>query len=125
MSAWPPFKPSTLVDLAAVGPLAPAEVLYEFDGPCIFTALTTQRPLVLAYLSEELDDGRLRYVVATTSEATISAMKDGAVSVREAIERGSLWVVDFDRRYRPQEAHAVQLSELPADAFPPSTVMLW
>jgi hypothetical protein len=126
MTSWPDFAALPALDLKLLGALAPVEVLYEFDGPCIFTALTEQRNLVLAYLSEELEDERLlRFVVATTSEATIAAMKDGSVSVREALERGSLWLVDLDHAYRPKRAAACRLSDLPGDALPASTTMLW
>lgn len=126
MTSWPDFASLPQVELAAVGELVPQEVLYEFDGPCIFTSLTAHRSLILAYLTEEIEDEKLlRFVIATTSEATVAGMKDGSVSVRDALERGSLWLVDLDRAYKPRRAAACRLRDLPEDALPSSTTMLW
>ncbi len=126
MTSWPEFKSLSPVDIAAVGSFVPAEVLYEFEGPCIFTTRTPQNTLVLAYLVEELDDeDLLRFIVATTSESTVAAMKDGAIAVREALERGSLWLVDLDLTYKPHRAAACRAEDLPDDALPGPSTMLW
>lgn len=127
MTSWPDLASLSPIDLAFVGDLAPEDVLYEFDGrPCIFTAFTPQRSLLLAYLAEELEDeGLLRFIVATTSESTVAGLQDGSVSVRDAIERGSHWLVDVDDSYRPQRAAACRLEDLPEDALPGSSTMLW
>ncbi|MBI4820297.1 MAG: hypothetical protein HY791_28790 [Deltaproteobacteria bacterium] len=126
MSAWPPVDARKAVDLAVVGPLLPIEVLYDFDGPCIFVARTASETLVLAYLSEDLkDEHLLRFVVSTTSDVTVSKLKTGLISVREALEMGSLWLVDLDDRRAPKRAFAVALGALPEDALPLAGTMLW
>lgn len=113
------------VDLSFVGNLQPLEVLYDSEGPCIFTARTPSHALVLAYLSEEREDERLRrFIVATTSDETIASLRAGVISVREAIERGSLWIVDVDTTHKPVKAYAVETEALPDDALPDPTVML-
>lgn len=128
MTTWPPVESLSSVDLVYVGDLfkAKEETLYEFEGPCIFTARIPSGGLVLAYLSEELEDENLvRFIVATTSRSTISELKTGSVSVREALERGSLWLVDFDHRNVPQRAFAVDDSDIPLGAMPVASTMLW
>lgn len=114
------------LDLSVVGNLAPREVLYEFEVPCIFTADTPAGVLVLAYLSEDLEQERtLRFIVTTTSPTTVQELKTGVISVRDAFDRGSLWVVDCDYRHEPQRAFSVAPEHLPADALPDRGTMLW
>lgn len=126
MTSWPPLDSLQVVQLDVLGALTPSEVLYEFEGPCIFTARAAHGAAVLAYLSEDLEDEqRLRYIVATTSEATVDELKHGVISVREALDRGSLWVVDFDYGYRPVRAFSVRSEQLPEDSMPLRGTMLW
>lgn len=122
---WPPLDSLQVVPLDVIGTLTPSEVLYEFEGPCIFTARAAHGVAVLAYLSEDLEDEqRLRYIVATTSEGTVDELKHGVISVREALDRGSLWMVDFDYGYRPVRAFSVRSEQLPEDAMPLRGTML-
>lgn len=126
MKSWPPLDSLQEVQLDVLGTLTPSEVLYEFEGPCIFTARTTHGTAVLAYLSEDLEDEqRLRYIVATTSEGTVRELKRGVISVREALDRGSLWVVDFNYKSCPARAFSVRSEQLPDDAMPLRGTMLW
>lgn len=126
MMPWPPLDSLQAVSMDAVGNLKPCEVLYEFEGPCIFRAETALRISVLAYLTEELEDeGLLRYILSTTSSGTIDDLKRGVISVREALDRGSLWLVDFNFAWEPQRAFAVRPDQLPEDALPLRGTMLW
>ena len=126
MTSWPPPDSLQEVQLDFLGALTPSEVLYEFEGPCIFTAQTAHGATVLAYLSEDLEEeGRLRYIVATTSDRTVHELKHGVISVREALDRGSLWMVDFNYDYRPERAFSVRSNQLPNDAMPLRGTMLW
>ena len=126
MTSWPPLDSLQEVQLDVLGALTPSEILYEFEGPCIFTAWTAHGAAVLAYLSEDLEyEQRLRYIVATTSEGTVDELKCGVISVREALDRGSLWMVDFDYRHRPVQAFSVRSEQLPEDAMPLRGTMLW
>lgn len=126
MTSWPPLDSLQQVPVDVLGVLTPSEVLYEFEGPCIFTAETAHGTLVLAYLSEDLEDEQhLRHIVATTSKGTIDELKSGVISVREALDRGSLWMVDFDYSHRPVQAFSVLNEQLPEDAMPLRGTMLW
>jgi len=126
MAPWSNGKSDRTVPLDVVGKLTPKEVLYDFDGPCIFTAETAFGTLVLAYLAEDLEEERrLRYIVSTTSPATIEDMKRGALSVREALRRGSVWIVDFDYALDPKDAWSIAFDEIPDDILPVPGTMLW
>lgn len=124
---WPLLEQLSPVDLNHVGRLEPEEVLYAFDGPCIFTAHTPARMRVLAYLAEDLEDeGLQRFLVVTTAENTIQALKEGSATVHEALLRGSMWLVDVDMAdARPRRAYSIQPEQLPPDALPePGTMLL-
>lgn len=112
-------------DIAWLGDLAPCEVLYEFEGPCIFTTRTPSGTLLLAYLSEELEaEARLGFILASTSEQTISELKAGDLSVLEALARGSLWRLTTNYARVPVALTSVLLSELPEHTLPAPGSML-
>ena len=123
---WPTLDEDRRIELSHIGDFAPVYVLYEFDGPCIFTTFSASHSLLLAYLAEDLDDQEvLRFIVSSTSASTIGELKNGTISVREALTRGSMWIVDSDYSYRPKSAYHVQCNELPEDALPARGTMLW
>lgn len=114
------------VDLSHLGSLHPEEVLYDFDGPCIFTTRAPSKALLLAYLCEDLEaDECLRYIVATTSSEIVRELKQGLVSIRQALTSGSMWLIDFDYAMHPRHAFAVALEDLPGDALPAEGTMLF
>ena len=125
--AWSDLTELQKVDLAHVGKLQPVEVLYQFECPCIYTSFLPSGSLVLAYLAEELEqEGLFRYLLSTTSDATVSELKSGVVSVREALLRGSLWLVDVGvNDLLPVTALRIGADQLPIDALPaPGTMLL-
>ena len=65
------------IDPSRFKPFDPVEVLYEFDGPRIFTIRDADGELDLAYWSDE-EQGVARYVVVpTTAWAGKSWRADG------------------------------------------------
>lgn len=124
--SWPPPETMKEVDAGLLGDLSPEEVLYEFEGPCIFTSRSPAGGLLLTYLSEDMEgESCLRYLVVTTSDETISAMKEGVVSVRESLLRGSMWIADLDYGLKIKHVFSVLASDLPDDAMPADGTMLW
>jgi hypothetical protein len=122
---WPPHDPSRELALDALGDLAPEEILYEFDGPCIFTARAPSQALLLAYLIEEIDDeSLLRYLVTTTSPSTVRELREGLIPIRQALTRGSMWLADLSFSLAPQRIFAIEADELPEDALPADGTML-
>lgn len=124
---WQDLDGLRTVDLAQIGTLEPIEVLYQFELPCIFTTKTPSGLLLLAYFAAELEEeARLRFILSTTSPGTIAELKTGAVTVREAILRGSLWLVDLDGDdLTPKRAFMIDGDQLPANTLPEAGTMLW
>jgi hypothetical protein len=110
-------------DLLAFGRLDPVEVLYEFDGPRVFTAQSTLGDL-LCFLSD--DDGeQLRYIVAPTNPAILEKLKSGCRPLRDVLDQPWVWFVDIGYDGTPKAAWKGTLADAPADALPQKGVMLW
>lgn len=108
--------------------MVPKKVLYDFDGPCIFTTQSLTGGMLLAYLSEDFDrEKKMRYLVSLTSEKVVEDLLTGAMSVREAlVEEGPLlWVVDVDYQMRPQFTFLTLPSQLPEESLPGEGVLLY
>lgn len=77
------------------GHIVPREVLYEFDGPRLFT-FATQAGLFLAYLCDETQ-GSFRHIVVPTSDKMVHQLKEGSCPVRAAlVQEASAWIADMD-----------------------------
>lgn len=110
-------------DIGAFGGVEPDEVLYEFDGPRIFTANSSFGTL-LYFLAEE-DDGVSRFIAAPTNPQVIERLKNGISSVRDALNQPWIWVLDISFDGTPQKSWRCTLADVPADALPKPGVMLW
>jgi hypothetical protein len=93
---------ATPVDVADIGNLAPSEVLYDFDGPRIFSA---QSPLgdLLCFLVDD-DGAELRFIAAPTNPDILAKLKDGIRSVRDALDQPWVWFVDLGYDGQPRAA---------------------
>lgn len=110
-------------DVTSFQGISPKEVLYEFDGPRIFTACNAMGEL-LFYLADE-KDGVCRYIVAPTNASIIDLMKSGMRSVRDALNQPWVWFLDIQYDGMPVKAWKGTLADAPGDALPQSGVMLW
>ncbi|WP_022652458.1 hypothetical protein [Aquaspirillum serpens] len=99
------------------------EILYEFDGPRIFTA-TSLFGTLLYFLAEE-DDGISRFIVVPTNAQIVERLKSGILSVWDALNQPWIWVVDISFNGIPQKSWRCTLADVPADVLPKSGVMLW
>ena len=99
------------------------EILYEFDGPRIFTA-TSLFGTLLYFLAEE-DDGISRFIVVPTNAQIIERLKSGILSVWDALNQPWIWVVDISFNGMPQKSWRCTLADVPTDVLPKSGVMLW
>ncbi len=111
------------VDMDGFRGIEPAEILYEFDGPRIFTANNTLGDL-LFYLADEQDD-TCRYIAAPTNPRIIAKLKQGILSVLQALDQPWIWVLDAQYDGTPVNAWKGTLADVPADALPQPGVMLW
>jgi hypothetical protein len=120
---WPNNNELEKVDLNIKGKIVPLEVLYYFDGPCVFTTYLPSKTFILAYLAEENDE-ILRYIFSTTSDSTINDLKSGIISVRQALSQGSLRIAYLDFALFPINIFSIKLEQCPEDALPDKDAML-
>ena len=110
------------VDIAMIGDLAPVEILYEFDGPRIFSAHSPLGDL-LCFLAD--DDGELRrFIAAPTNGDMLAKLKDGVRSLRDALDQPWVWFVDVDNDDQPRGVWRGTLSDAPPDSLPEPGTML-
>lgn len=101
----------------------PDEVLYEFDGPRVYTAQNSLGAL-LYYLADEADDVS-RFVVAPTNAQVVERLRTGILSVRDALNQPWVWVLDLSFDGTPKNSWRCTLADIPDDALPRPGVMLW
>ncbi len=105
-------------------PFTTCEVLYDFDGPRTFTLRDADAELHLAHWLDE-DRERSRFVVVPFSERLLTDLKAGRLSVRDALEQPRAYVLDLSPDAAVLGVRRVELADLPADALPRPTTMLW
>lgn len=130
---WEPS--SKKVDAARFGPFEPEEVLYECDGPRIFTFRDTDDELNLAYwsgddlLTRPADDRserpRDRFVVVPTDNRILAALKRGEISVLQALAQPRSWLCDVFFDGELASCWSVDFSQIPGDHLPIEGTMLW
>jgi hypothetical protein len=119
---WNPV--GTPANLARLGTFEPVDVLLEFEGLRIFTTKDADGELLLAFQVADTDD-LLRYYVVPFSQAGAQALRDGTLSIREAIDLPRGWLVDIGHEWRPTRAWSVEgLVRLPETVVPKPSVYL-
>jgi len=104
-------------------PFEPEDILYEFDGPRIFTLRDTDQELYLAYWSDGNDDFN-RYVVVPTSAAILASLKTGEANVLEVLNQPRCWLCDVTHADQFQDCHRVEFADIPRDCLPSVGTML-
>jgi hypothetical protein len=103
-----------------------SEVLYEFDGPRIFT--TSHAGLLYFWYEcgEDVDSRIWRYLVTPTDKVFIAKLKTGSRTVYDALSLSWLWAVDVDDSDSIAAAWVLpDLDAVPANAKPEKDVFLW
>jgi hypothetical protein len=101
----------------------PDEVLYEFDGPRIFVVRDSEGELNLAYWSDE-DDAICRYVVVPTTANILQALRQGDVSVFDALNQPRCWLCDVTHQGQIAACQRVDFEAIPKDSLPAAGTML-
>ena len=109
--------PQPDAELDRFQPFEPQDVLYEFDGPRIFTILDREEELNLAYWSNEYADA-WQYVVVPTSPAIVQALRSGAMAVFDALNQPRCWLCDVSHAGEVVDCHRVEFETLSPDALP-------
>ncbi len=107
--------------------LRPDRVLFEFDGPLMFTVKDKKGGLNLAYFcdgSETATPVVRRYFVAVSSPHIVEALVTGRCSMRESLDQPRTWLVDVGTDWAVRRYWAVSPGDMPPDALPPPSVRL-
>jgi hypothetical protein len=112
------------IDVGRFSPFDPDEILYEFDGPRIFTLRDCDGELNLAYWSDE-DESGTRYVVVPTSVKILERLRQGVLSVFDALNQPRCWVCDVSMDGSPSGCSLVDFEAIPSDALPAQGTMIW
>ena len=108
-----------------VSSLKPIRVLDEYDVPRLFTVLTDDQQLLLAYQCAE-DRSTARFLLTPADGVLVDEIEFNRIALRDALtKRGWAWIVDRDRsgvtRVQPM---AINPRELPDSALPKPGVRL-
>ncbi len=104
--------------------LTPDQILYEYDGPRIFTCKDSADNLYLAYLCDE-DASCSRFLVVAFSQSLLEDLTSGNMNMRDALSRPRAWLIDLDNDWRITQTWRIEIEGLPADTLPKPGVMLW
>jgi hypothetical protein len=104
--------------------LEPVRVLYEYDGPRIFTCQDKAGKLLLAYLCSE-DRTRRRFLLVPFDADLEQQLTAGQIDLRDALTRSPAWIVDVANDWQPLALWLVEVESLPANVLPRPGVMLW
>ncbi|AMV24593.1 hypothetical protein VT84_09370 [Gemmata sp. SH-PL17] len=103
--------------------IEPATVLYEYDGPRIFTCDVGGK-LFLAYQCGE-DEKRLRFLLVPTTSYAIWTLVKGYQDLRSMIAVKGARLVDLAYDGETQSYWDVSVLDIPHDVLPKHGVMLW
>lgn len=102
------------------------EILYDFDGPKIFTSGSPSQLNIWYECGEELESRTLRYIVAATNQKLISQLKQGKKTLFDVLDQPWIWVVDKDFDMTLKGAWILDSLELiPIDAKPAPQATLY
>jgi len=116
--------PGKRTDPSFLRPFDPVEILYEFDGPRIFTTLDVDGERNLVYWSDE-DESVCRYVVVPTTQRILDSLQSGIISVHDALNQPRCWLCDVTSDGEIVGCQLVDFEAIPNDALPALGTMLW
>lgn len=105
-------------------PFEPGEILYDFDGPRIFTVRDLENEPYLACWSDENDQAS-RFIVAPTNERIVLGLKEGRLTVTEALHQSRCWICDVLHGGEVASCWRVEFENVPEDCLPATGTMLW
>ncbi|MQX78104.1 hypothetical protein GHK80_18555 [Sinorhizobium medicae] len=112
---WRPEKNAKPVPLNF--PISIERVLYEFDGPMIFTSKFGMYQVLFSRIDED-DDCEL-YAAGTVNDEIIDAIANGSISVLGGLLSEPCFVMEFNGLFANQ-CWELGASEMPMDLFPES-----
>lgn len=110
-------------DMNRFTPFEPADVLYDFDGPRIFTLRDADGELNLACWSDA-EATVDRYVVVPTTAAEVERLRAGQLSTLDALGQARCWICDIAVDGSVVSCLRVDIDSIPRDALPAAGTML-
>ena len=104
-------------------PFIPVEVLDDYDGPRLFTLQDAEGELNLACWSDE-DEQVCRYVVVPTTPKILASLRDGGISVFDALNQPRCWLCDINQNGEIAQCLRVAFETIPSDSLPAIGTML-
>lgn len=105
------------------GTFEPVQILYECDGPRIFTVENQDGNLMLAYLCDEEDDVFYFLVVPTTNQM-VEVLLSGKKTVHEVLSQPWVWLLKQPCGGPIRKASSLDASSIPEDVLPQPWVYL-
>lgn len=102
--------------------LKPDRVLYDFDGPRIYT-VKSDLGLLLVYVVKDEKEFQIA-LLAPTAQEVVDALADGIITVREALQRDWAWLAELSFDGNLRRSISVQLP-IPDELLPRSGIMLY
>lgn len=103
----------------------PSEILYEFEGPRIFTTLNGSQLYFWYECSEDIEAMRVRYLVVPANRQLIEQLKCGSKTVHDALRQPWLWVIDVVSGQVDKGWVLSDIDSVPANAKPQPDTPLW
>lgn len=76
------------------GTLEPTDVLYETDGPKLFTVTGSDGTYLVYESTFDPRDRLVRYIAVLASDEMIARVADGTTAVSEALDQRAVWSID-------------------------------
>lgn len=111
---WSVANPSMPTD--HLGRVEPDEVLYQFDGPLLFTAHVGLSEMLLSKI-EETESTDI-FIATPTSRPTISALERGILSVRGAFGYDECYIVELDKSGNVPRYWKTSIDLIPEELLP-------
>lgn len=107
--------------------MTPDEVLYDFDGPRIFTFKSRTDLYFACWSDENSQEQRTRYLVVPTATSEIQRLKAGGVPLDRVLDKDFLWTVDRNFENQVIEVQCLRggISSIPDGFKPEKGTLLW
>jgi hypothetical protein len=110
------------LDTAFLGSTAPVDVLYEAEGPILYTVETSTGQSLLAYVADETTRWLL---LAPCNPSIVSDLREGRCAVRDALLGSWLWLAKRGLNGRWDGVWSVNPSAIPEDHLPRAGTLLY
>lgn len=99
------------------------EVLFDFDGPLSYVALTSKGGLIYAHLYDVVH-GNWQYLCSLISQEELDSLKASTLPIRDVWDARPLWLVTLGKGNDVIDVVATELKDLPEDSLPKRGVCL-